>query len=279
MAAAVDLLVGVKELEQVRAQARVVDVRWQLGDPLAGRRMFVAGHIPGAVLVDMDADLAGAPGRGGRHPLPEAEHFAAAMTRAGVGEDTWVIAYDDGGSGAPRLWWLLHHFGHTRVSILDGGYPAWLAAGGTPEVGEGTRPPPGSFISRPRPGDVMDVESLHRALEDGSVHLLDARAPERWRGDVEPVDRVAGRIPGAINAPSGDQLQAGFFRTPEELRDYYMALGVLDGKPIIVSCGSGVSACVDLVGMQLAGITGAQLCPGSFSGWIAHGLPVKTGPE
>jgi thiosulfate/3-mercaptopyruvate sulfurtransferase len=279
MASAVELLVDVKELEQVRALARVVDVRWKLGEPAAGRELFLDGHIPGAVYVDMDADLAEAPGLGGRHPVPSAVHFAAAMSRAGVGDDTWVIAYDDGGSGAPRLWWLLRHFGHTRVSILDGGYPAWLAVGGQPETGEGVTPPIAQFTARSQEGDVMDVEALQQALADGGVHLLDARAPERWRGEVEPVDRVAGRIPGAINAPAGDQVQAGFFRTPEELRDYYSALGVLDGKPIVVSCGSGVSACVDLVAMELAGISGAQLCPGSFSGWIAHGLPVRTGPE
>jgi thiosulfate/3-mercaptopyruvate sulfurtransferase len=275
----IDLLVSVKELETVRAQARIIDVRWKLGEPAAGRAMFLDGHIPGAVYVDMDQDLASAPGVGGRHPLPSAEQFAAAMERAGIGDDTWVIAYDDGGSGAPRLWWLLRHFGHARVSILDGGYAAWLAAGGTPETGEGTAPPRAEFHATPRQGDVMDVEALRKALEDQSVHLLDARTPERWRGDVEPVDRLAGRIPGAINAPSGDHLQSGYFRTPEELRDYYTALGVLDGKPVVVSCGSGVSACVNLLGMELAGISAAQLCPGSFSGWIAHGFRVRTGPD
>jgi len=279
MTSAVEVLVGVRELARVGAGARLVDVRWKLGEPAAGRELFVTGHIPGAVYVDMDDDLAGAPGLGGRHPLPSAADFAAVMSRAGVGDDTWVIAYDDGGSGAARLWWLLRHFGHTRVSILDGGYPAWLAAGGTPESGEGLPPARAQFAARPQEGDTMDVEALSHALDSGSVHLLDARAPERWRGDVEPVDRVAGRIPGAINAPSTDQLQAGYFRTREELRDYYTALGVLDGKPIVVSCGSGVTACVDLVGMELAGIHGAQLCPGSFSGWIAHGLPVRTGPD
>jgi thiosulfate/3-mercaptopyruvate sulfurtransferase len=278
MASAVELLVSVAELSKFQAEgARVVDVRWKLGDPSAGRALFRQGHIPGAVFVDMDAELASAPGLGGRHPLPDTEDFAAAMARAGVGDDTWVIAYDDGGSGAPRLWWLMRHFGHERVSILDGGYAAWLAAGGTPEVGEGTLPESGTFTAKPHSEDVMDVETLQRVLADGQVHLLDARAPERWRGDLEPVDVKAGRIPGSINAPSGDQFQAGYFRTPEELRDYYTALGVLDGKPIVVSCGSGVSACVDLVGMELAGISGALLFPGSFSGWIAHGLPVQAG--
>jgi thiosulfate/3-mercaptopyruvate sulfurtransferase len=279
MASAVDLLVSVSELDRVKAVARVVDVRWKLGDPAAGRLMFLQGHIPGAVHVDMDADLAGAPGLGGRHPLPDAEPFAEAMRRAGIDNDTWVIAYDDGGSGAPRLWWLLRHYGHARVSILDGGYAAWLAAGGVPEIGEATVVEPGGFVATSCAGDVMDVEDLQPVLQDGAVHLLDARAPERWRGDVEPVDRIAGRIPGSINAPSGDQYQDGFFRTPEELRDYYTALGVVDGKPIVVACGSGVSACVDLVGMELAGIRGGLLCPGSFSAWIAHDLPVRTGPD
>ncbi len=279
MASAVDLLVGVSELDKVMAQARVIDVRWKLGDPAAGRLLFLQGHIPGAVHVDMDQDLASAPGSGGRHPLPDAEHFAAVMRQAGVDNDTWVIAYDDGGSGAPRLWWLLRHYGHQRVSILDGGYPAWLAGGGVPEIGAVTSQEASEFTVTLREGDLLDVDGLQPALDDGALHLLDARAPERWRGDVEPVDRVPGRIPGSINAPSGDQYQDGFFRTPEELRDYYAALGVLDGKPIVVSCGSGVSACVDLVAMELAGIRGARLCPGSFSGWIARGLPVETGAD
>ena len=277
MASAVDLLVSVSELDKVTAQARVVDVRWKLGDPASGRLMFLQGHIPGAVYVDMDQDLAAEPGLGGRHPLPDAEHFAEVMRRAGVDNDTWVIAYDDGGSGAPRLWWLLRHYGHTRVSILDGGYAAWLAAGSVPEVGDASVVERGSFTPAPRDGDVMDVEALQPALEDGAIHLLDARAPERWRGDVEAVDRIPGRIPGSINAPSGDQYQDGFFRTPEELRDYYMAFGVADGKPIVVSCGSGVSACVDLVGMELAGIRGGVLCPARFRGGSLTICPSRPG--
>ncbi|MBV9896789.1 MAG: sulfurtransferase [Chloroflexi bacterium] len=272
------LLVSVEELRRVGAgDARVVDVRWKLGDPSAGRALFEAGHIPGAVYVDMDQDLAAEPGPGGRHPLPEARQFEQAMGRVGIGNATRVIAYDDGGAGAPRLWWLLRHFGHDNVSILDGGYPAWLAAGGPTEAGNGSQPPVAEFHAKPREGDFVEVDQLQAALHEGAVHLLDARAPERWRGDVEPVDKVAGRIPGSLNAPSADNLKDGHFRSAEELRQQYARLGVLDGKPIVVSCGSGVSACVDLVGLELAGIKGAQLYPGSFSGWIARGLPVARG--
>jgi thiosulfate/3-mercaptopyruvate sulfurtransferase len=274
----VALLASLDELNHLPARARLIDARWKLGDPGAGRTMFVQGHIPGAVYVDMDQDLAGPPGAGGRHPLPTQEQFAASMSRAGVETGSWVIAYDDGGAGAARLWWLLRHFGHADVSILDGGYPAWVAAGGQPESGAGTKPSATRFEARPRDGDFVELDKLRAALEAGTVHLLDARAPERWRGDVEPVDRQAGRIPGSVNAPSGDNLRDGHFRPPAELRGQYAQLGVLDGKPIVVSCGSGVSACVDLVALELAGVQSAQLYPGSFSEWIAQGLPVASGP-
>jgi thiosulfate/3-mercaptopyruvate sulfurtransferase len=278
MIAMAALLVSLDELNHLPARARLIDARWKLGDPGAGRIMFEQGHIPGAVYVDMDQDLASAPGAGGRHPLPTEEQFAASMSRAGVDASTWVIAYDDGGAGAARLWWLLRHFGHADVSILDGGYPGWVAAGGQPESGESSKPAAARFEARPRDGDFMELDELRAALEAGTVHLLDARAPERWRGDVEPVDRQAGRIPGSVNAPSSDNLRDGHFRSAAELRGQYAQLGVLDGKPIVVSCGSGVSACVDLVALELAGVQGAQLYPGSFSGWIAQGQPVASGP-
>jgi thiosulfate/3-mercaptopyruvate sulfurtransferase len=173
---------------------------------------------------------------------------------------------------------LLRHFGHDEMSILDGGYPAWLAAGGKPERGQGTEPRLARFEAVAREGDHLELEAVRSGLESRSIHVLDARAPERWRGDVEPVDRQAGRIPGSVNAPSGDNLRDGHFRSAAELREHYAQLGVLDGKPIVVSCGSGVSACVDLVALELAGIHGARLYPGSFSGWIAEGLPVASGP-
>jgi thiosulfate/3-mercaptopyruvate sulfurtransferase len=273
------LLVGVNELETLRGKVRVVDARWKLGAPAAGRALFEQGHLPGAVYVDMDQDLADPPGLGGRHPLPSAEHFAEVMSRAGVDAETLVVAYDDGGAGAPRLWWLLHHFGHTNVAVLDGGFAAWAASGRAIETGPGHAPAPTHFHATVRPDDhVDDPEALRQAVEHGEVHLLDARAPERWRGDVEPVDGTPGRIPGSLNAPAGDNLRDGAFRSADDLRQHYDALGVLDGKPIVVSCGSGVSACVDLVALELAGVSGARLFPASYSGWLAHGLPVETGP-
>lgn len=270
------LLVTLEQLNALPANARIVDVRWKLGDPTAGRVLFEQGHIPGAVYVDMDEDLAAAPGSRGRHPLPSPHDFEAAMRRAGIGAQSWVVAYDDGGAGAARLWWLLRHFGHESISLLDGGYPAWLAAGGVPETGPGQVAAVGDFTARPREGDAIDLEELEQALASGGMHLLDARAPERWRGEVEPVDRQPGRIPGSLNAPVSDNLRDGRFRSADELRRRYAELGVLDGKPIVVSCGSGVSACVDLVGLELAGIDGARLYPGSFSEWIARGKPLAT---
>jgi thiosulfate/3-mercaptopyruvate sulfurtransferase len=275
------VLVTVDDLAARPASARLVDVRWKLGDPAAGRAMYEQSHLPGAVFVDMDTDLAGPPGRGGRHPLPSAEQFTAAMTRASIGPDSWVIAYDDGGGGgAPRLWWLLRHFGHPNVSILNGGFPAWLASGQPLEHGPADQPaaPAEPFVARPRDDDFVDLDTVRQGLARGEIHVLDARAPERWRGEVEPVDRIPGRIPGSRNAPAVDNLRDGAFRSPAELRQHYAASGVLDGKPIVVSCGSGVSACVDLVAMEVAGIHDARLFPGSFSSWIAHDLPVETGP-
>ncbi|HLZ29023.1 MAG TPA: sulfurtransferase [Chloroflexota bacterium] len=273
-----NLVVSLSDLDALD-NARLIDARWKLGAPDAGRAMFEHGHIPGAVYVDMDQDLADPPGIGGRHPLPSVERFEQAMSRAGVAAETFVVAYDDGGAGAARLWWLLRHFGHPGVAVLDGGFPAWAASGRPVETGPGRAAAQTHFHAIPRADDlVADTDALRHALDHAEIHLLDARAPERWRGDVEPVDRIPGRIPGAISAPAADNLRSAAFRSPDELRRQYEALGVLDGKPIVVACGSGVSACVDLVALELAGITGARLFPASYSGWLARGLPVQTGP-
>lgn len=271
------LLVTVEDIAAVPPSSRLVDVRWKLGDPSAGRALFEQGHLPGAVYVDMDTDLASPPGKGGRHPLPSTEQFEAAMSKAGIGNDTWVIAYDDGGAGAARLWWLLRHFGHDTVSLLDGGFQAWVSSGQPLERGPGRTRQRARFRASERGDDYVEIDALKEALDRGTVHLLDARAPERWRGEVEPVDRIPGRIPGSINAPTTDNLHDGRFRPSDDLRAYYTDLGVTDGTPVVVSCGSGVSACVDLFAMELAGLHGAKLFPGSYSSWIAHDLPVAGG--
>jgi thiosulfate/3-mercaptopyruvate sulfurtransferase len=270
-------LIGVEELAADR-DARIVDTRWRLGAPEAGRQLFEAGHIPGAIHLDMDRDLAAPPGRGGRHPLPSAEDFAETMSRAGVDGSVRVVAYDDGdGQGAARLWWLLRHFGHDAVAVLDGGLRAWQAAGKPLETGAGVPPARRQFAARPRTDDVLDTAAVRQALAGGAAHVIDARTPERWRGEVEPVDPIPGRIPGSVNAPAAANLADGHFRSAAELRAHYAALGILDGTPIVASCGSGVTACVDLLGLDVAGVPGARLYPGSYSGWLAEGLPVETG--
>jgi len=260
-----------------RGDVRVADTRWKLGDPGFGRTIFEEGHIPSATHLDMDRDLAAPPGAGGRHPLPRPDAFARTMSQAGIG-NTLVVAYDQGdGLGAGRLWWLLRHFGYPNVVVLDGGFQAWRDADQPIEQGPPRQVPAVPFTARPNDHDAIEADELRLALSTGSVHLLDARAPERWRGDIEPVDGVPGRIPGAINVPAASQINRGKFRTPAELLASFEGLGVLDGKPIVVSCGSGVSACVDLIGLELAGVKDAKLYPGSYSGWIEKGFPVEHG--
>ncbi len=274
-------IVSLEELDGLLArpgaEVRLVDTRWKLGDPEAGRRLFEEGHIPGASYVDMDRDLAAPPGRQGRHPLPSSEDFAAAMARSGVGDGTTVIAYDDeNGLGAARLWWLLRHFGHEAVYVLDGGLRGWLAAGRPAERGQ-PAVRQHFFTARKVSDDSVEALELRELLARDQVHLLDARAPERWRGEIEPVDREPGRIPGSVNAPAAQNLLEHRFRSPEDLHSLYRQLGVLDGKAIVVSCGSGVTACVDLLGLELAGIHGAKLYPGSYSEWLARGFPIEKG--
>jgi thiosulfate/3-mercaptopyruvate sulfurtransferase len=238
--------------------------------------MFEEGHIPGAVHLDMDRDLAASPGAGGRHPLPSPSDFAETLSRAGVDANMLVVAYDEGdGLGAARLWWLLRHFGHDKVVVLDSGFHGWKASGKPVETGTGTQPSRRSFEAHPRPDDTVEADNLQAALASGQVHLLDARAPERFRGEVEPVDPVPGRIPGSVNAPANENVRYYRFRSAAQLREYYSQLGVLDGKQIIASCGSGVTACVDLLGLAVAGVEGAKLYPGSYSEWLAKGLPTQ----
>ena len=267
-------LISTHELRARLSGTTVLDVRYRMGGP-PGREEYAAGHVPGAAYVDLDRDLAAPPGAGGRHPLPDLEAFGAAMRRAGVSADRPVVVYDDwAGHAAGRCWWLLRHHGHPDVRVLDGGWSAWLAAGGETETGEG-RGQVGEF--QPRAG-VLPVVDADRVL-DVPV-LIDARAPERYRGEAEPVDPVAGHIPGAVNVPTITNLTAdGRFRSPDQLRALYEAAGIpTDGsQEVAVYCGSGVTAVHDVIALELLGVH-AALYPGSWSGWITDpDRPVETG--
>jgi thiosulfate/3-mercaptopyruvate sulfurtransferase len=248
---------------------RVVDCRYKLGEPGAGEPLWREGHIPGAAFMDVDRDLAAEPGERGRHPLPEPEDFEAAARRAGISADTLVIAYDEAAEGgAARLWWLLRHFGHDRVSVLDGGLRGWREEGGPLEIGAG-QPAPGTFTALPQEGDTRDSETLAGSL------LVDARVPERYRGEVEPIDPVAGHIPGAANVPFAELAPGGRFLAPDELRARFEAAGAAPGRELVAYCGSGVTACVLLLAAELAGLEAGRLYPGSWSEWSGRGLPVE----
>jgi thiosulfate/3-mercaptopyruvate sulfurtransferase len=250
-------------------------VRWQLGGP-PGRDAYLAGHLPGAVFVDLDADLAAPPGRGGRHPLPDPAGFQAAMRRCGVRGDRAVVVYDQRDTtSAARAWWLLGYHGHTGVRVLDGGYDGWVARGleVTTEVPE---PEPGDFSAHPGRRPLLDADAAAKVAGEGM--LLDARAAARYRGEQEPVDPVAGHVPGARSAPATENLAPdGRLRPPAELRARFQALGVRDGVPLGAYCGSGVVASHLVLALELAGYP-AALYAGSWSEWITDPTrPVATG--
>jgi thiosulfate/3-mercaptopyruvate sulfurtransferase len=255
----------------------VLDVRWSLGGG-PGRADYLAGHIPGAQFADMEADLAGPAGAGGRHPLPSPGRFAAAMRRLGVGNDTTVVVYDAGNStSAARAWWLLRRLGHADVRVLDGGYAAWQRSGrpvetAVPEVIEG------DFVPGPPGAEVVEADGVLLAAADGV--LLDARDRERYLGQAEPVDPVAGHIPGAISAPTRENVgQDGTFLDAGSLRERFTALGVTDGRPVTVYCGSGITAAHEVLALEIAGFR-AALYPGSWSHWVTDpDRPVATGPR
>ena len=255
---------------------RICDVRWYLGKPGAGRAAYEAGHIPGAVYVDLDADLAAHHGPG-RHPLPSATEFASRLGQLGIGAEHDVVCYDDmGGAVAARLWWMLDNLGHRSVAVLDGGLRAWTEAGGAlstdvPDL------PAAALPLAPDWTRVVDRSALK--ARRASVVLLDARAGERYRGELEPVDPVPGHIPGAVSAPSGGNLGPdGRFLPPPALRERYAGLGCRNAGEVVASCGSGVTACHTALAMRLAGLPDPILYPGSFSDWARAGEPVETGP-
>jgi thiosulfate/3-mercaptopyruvate sulfurtransferase len=226
-----------------------VDCRWELGKPGHGRQLYLAGHIPGASFLDVDEDLAAPPGPRGRHPLPDAASFSRAASRAGIEAGVFVIAYGNMG-GAERLWWLLCHFGHDDCAVLD--LEGWFGPlrAGDEEI------EPATFTARPRGDDTIKADELAARLEE--LVVVDARLPARFRGEPNPIDRVPGRVPGSVNAPWSAPL-------PE----------LSDGE-LVAYCGSGVTACVVLHRLALAG-RDAKLYPGSWSEWEQRGLPVERG--
>lgn len=255
---------------------RLADVRWYLGEPERGRQAYRQAHVPGAVYVDLETDLSAEEGPG-RHPLPDWEVFAARMGELGIGDDSVVVAYDDrGGAVASRLWWMLRAIGHERTYLLDGGLAAWVAAGHalTDELPDNA---PAELAAILRPDLTVDRDELRDRREQ--VLTLDARAGERYRGESEPLDPVAGHIPGAVNAPYEDNLASfGRFLPAEQLAEKYRDLGVGDGETVVY-CGSGVTACHTLLAIEHAGLGPAKLYPGSWSDWSTEGYEVATGPE
>ena len=257
----------------------LLDVRWQLGGP-PGIESYRAGHLPGAVFADLDADLAAGPGPAGRHPLPEPAAFQAAMRRAGVSDRRPVVVYDDADATvAARAWWLLRYFGHRNCQVLDGGYRAWTAAGGQVATGDCAAPGGGDFTARPGHMPVLDADAAASLARRG--HLLDARARERYRGEREPIDPVAGHIPGAVSAPTTANIGAdGRFLPAAGLRARFATLGAAGRDGMVgVYCGSGVTAAHEVLALELAGYR-ASLYVGSWSNWVADpARPVATGPE
>jgi thiosulfate/3-mercaptopyruvate sulfurtransferase len=256
---------------------RIADVRWYLGEPDRGRHEYERSHIPGAIFVDLDRDLA-APTGPGRHPLPDPRVFAERLGQLGFGSDNLIVAYDDSlGTIAARLWWMLDNLGHDRVALLDGGLKAWRAAG-LPESTDVPGPVPAARLElADRWTRVIDRDALVDRLPE--LTLLDARVPERYRGDVEPVDARAGHIPSAVNAPAKLSLNAdGRFLPPDELAGRLASVAP-SGRPVAVSCGSGVTACHTAFALRLAGLPDPLLYPGSFSDWSRTDLPVAVGAE
>lgn len=283
--AAYTTLIGAESLQALLPDAIVIDCRFDLADVATGDAGYRAGHVPGSLFLDLDRDLCGAKtgpdgAFRGRHPLPERAAFAATLARCGVTPASQVVTLDaQGGMYAAHLWWMLRWMGHARVAVLDGGLAAWTAAGGTLTA----EPTPAAPVTPPYPertplAQTIEVPALVARL--GRVPLIDARAPERFRGEVEPLDRAAGHIPGALNRFFKDNLGAdGRFKPPAQLRAAFEPLvGARPPSEVVHQCGSGVTACHNLFAMELAGLAGSQLYPGSWSEWSADpSRPVAQG--
>jgi thiosulfate/3-mercaptopyruvate sulfurtransferase len=262
----------------------LVDCRHNLSDVEAGERAYLASHLPGARFMHLDRDLSGErTGRNGRHPLPEVAALSATLSRAGIDASKQVVAYDqNNGMWASRLWWLLHWLGHEAAAVLDGGIDKWIAEG-RPTTADMPRAKPARFVAMAPREAVATSDEILRHLSDQASNLLtivDARAPERFRGDIEPLDPVAGHIPGALNRPNGDNLMPdGTFKPAELLRAEFEAqLGTVPLSSVVHQCGSGISASHNLLAMAVAGLPGSRLYPGSWSEWVADSTrPVARG--
>lgn len=279
---------GVTRLMDARAAAsaaaplRVVDARFSLADPQSGAQLYAQGHLPGALYADLNRDLSDLGRTGhGRHPLPDSEAFAARLGEWGIGPDTRVVVYDagDGSMAAARLWWLLRLIGHAHVRVLDGGFAAWQAAGlpVTTELPQVTALPPypGHFDR----SQIASTEQVQARLKHAPGWLIDARAGERFRGEVEPLDPVAGHVPGGVNRPFALNVQDGRLRPADDLRAALQPLlGTHAPEEVVLMCGSGVTACHLLLAMEAAGLEGARIYADSWSGWVSDpSRPVATG--
>jgi thiosulfate/3-mercaptopyruvate sulfurtransferase len=261
----------------------VVDCRFDLQNDQWGREQYLASHIPGAVYASLSHDMAGAKtGTNGRHPLPSVEALGATLGRLGIAAGTQVVVYDqDSGMYASRLWWLLRYVGHDAVALLDGGWAKWTGEGRPTRPGMEQRPP-ATFVAAPRPEMRVGVDEVAAQLGHANTLLVDARAPERYEGRTEPIDRVPGHIPGAVNHHyKSNAVDDSTFLPSDVLRDHFMRL--LDGRDpsqAVMYCGSGVTACHNLLAMAHANLPGARLYPGSWSEWSADpARPIEKGPS
>lgn len=272
-----DPVIAVDELTAYDGPIGVADVRWYLDEPTRGHYAYHAGHLPGAIYVNLEIHLS-APAGPGRHPLPDRDEFAATMQRIGFGDEQLIVAYDDqGGAIASRLWWMLRYIGHREVRVLDGGIQAWVAAGHALDT-HPTAPEPGAMTVRTAATRLIDRADLASRL--GEVTLLDARASERYRGEEEPIDPVAGHIPTAYSAPLTENLASDdSFLTAAGLAERFAALRVSEDTETVVYCGSGVTACHNALAMVRAGLPEPTLYAGSWSDWSTAGLPVAVGAE
>lgn len=267
-------LVGADELRAAfeLPQLAIVDCRFDLREPSAGERAFALGHITGAVYAHLERDLSDVSKSGrGRHPLPDAERFCATLARWGITPQHQIVAYDGrDGAMASRLWWMMRLLGHRRVAVLDGGLDAWMHAGGRMESGS-TRPRAGAYRARFDVRQIVSTAVLAARLANAGTVLIDARARERFRGDVEPLDPVAGHIPGAVNRPYIENLSPDAqFKPPDVLRaDFERVLSGRSPRDAVLMCGSGVTACHNLLAMEHAGLSGASIYAGSWSEWCS----------